>query len=183
MKGIIFNALEEFICENWGDDKYEKILSLCPLVTKEPFVGPGTYPDADLTTIATKAADILGVPLDDALRAFGRFTFGKLVAKFPSFMESSSSARDFLLIVNSVIHVEVKKLYPGAVTPEFTYEDLSESQLIMVYHSNRKLCSLMEGLIDGVGEHFNTAIHQQQTQCMHHGDDVCKFDLRFEPCK
>ena len=181
MKGIMFNILEDFICENWGDEKYEEILALCPLKTKEPYVGPGSYPDSDLTTIAAQASDVLGVPLNEALRLLGAFAFTKFAEKFPEFIEHTTSARDFLLTVDSVIHVEVKKLYPDAVTPKFSYQDLSESQLIIVYRSHRRLCALMEGLIDGVANHFGTKIQHIQRKCVCQGHAACEFDLRFLP--
>lgn len=179
MKGIVFNILEDFICQNWGDEKYEEILALCPLKTKEPFVGPGSYPDSDLTLIAAKAAEVLGVPLNQALRSFGEFAFMKFSLKFPQFTRDAQSARDFLLTVDSVIHVEVKKLYPDAETPRFSYQDLSENQLIIVYQSRRKLCALMEGLINGVAEHYKTRIDHRQRKCVCDGDSVCEFDLQF----
>ncbi len=179
MKGVVFNILEDFICENWGDEIYEEILSLCPLKTKEPFVGPGTYPDGDLMKIAAQAAELLGLSLNDALKAFGRFAFSGFVKKFPELVANSHSARDFLLSVDSVIHVEVKKLYPDAETPKFTYQDLSETQLIMTYQSKRNLCVLMEGLIAGVSDHFDTEIVLNQVQCVHQQGTVCEFDLRF----
>ena len=78
MKGVIFNYLEEFITENWGEEKYEEILGECPLKTKEPFVGPGTYPDTDLLAIVSKTVEKLGITLPDALRSFGKFCFPKL---------------------------------------------------------------------------------------------------------
>jgi hypothetical protein len=94
MKGVIFNLLESFISEGWGIEKYEEILDLCPLQTKQPFVGPGTYPDADLVTIASKAADTLGLPLPVALRAFGKFCFPKLAPKVPQLVETHANARE-----------------------------------------------------------------------------------------
>ena len=179
MKGIIFSLLEDFVCDNWGDEKFEEILSLCPLKTKEPFVGPKTYPDSDLMTIAEKTAEMLGITLDEALKAFGCYAFPKLAKRYPIFLEDVTSARNFLMSVNSVIHVEVRKLYPNATPPEFSYQDLSGNHLIMSYSSKRGLCSLVEGFIDGVSSHFDTPINTEQTSCTKRGDACCEFDLRF----
>ena len=179
MKGVVFNLLESFICEKWGHEKYEEILEMCPLKTREPFVSPGTYPDADLMTIATKTADNLGLSLEDALRAFGHYCFPRLADRVPSLIEGLTDARSFLLSVDSVIHVEVRKLFPEAVTPKFIYEQPAADQLIIHYQSERKLCAFMEGLIDGVAKHFNTRIDYHQSACMHHGADECEFHLTF----
>lgn len=179
MKGVVFNLLESFVSEGWGQDKYEEILALCPLSTKEPFVGPGTYPDADLFTIAGKAAEILGVPLPAALRAFGQYCFPRLAAKVPALIAVHTTAESLLKSVEGVVHVEVRKLMPNAVTPSFKYREVAPGQLVVEYRSARKLCFLMEGLLDGLALHFGERIEQRQARCMHDGHDCCEFELSF----
>ncbi|MEM9193063.1 MAG: heme NO-binding domain-containing protein [Myxococcota bacterium] len=178
MKGVVFNLLESFVVEGWGEEVYEDVLALCPLKTKEPFVGPGTYPDSDLFSIATKTAEKLDLPLADALRAFGTYCFPKLAATAPELVAASSTARELLLSVDAVIHVEVRKLMPEALTPSFDYEAVGDDLLIR-YYSKRKLCRFMEGLLDGLAEHFQTTIHHQQQTCMHDGAPYCEFRIQF----
>ncbi len=179
MKGVIFNLFEDFISEGWGDEAYEAVLASCPLHTKEPFVGPGTYPDADLLALVAKATERLGVPADAAVRAFGKFCLPKLVQKFPRFVAGHRSAKSFLMSVHDVIHVEVRKLFKDAVTPAFRYEDPGPDRLVIHYSSPRKLCYLMEGLLDGVADHFKTTISYRQERCALEGGDVCEFYLEF----
>jgi Haem-NO-binding len=179
MKGVVFNLLEAFIAEGFGQEKYEEILGLCPLATKEPFVGPGTYPDTDLFTIAGKAAEVLGVPLPDALRAFGKFCFPRLAAKVPTLVATHTSAESLLRSVEGVIHVEVRKLMPNAVTPSFAYAEATSGELVIEYRSARKLCWFMEGLLDGLALHFGERLEHRQIRCMHQGHSCCEFGLRF----
>lgn len=179
MKGVVFNLLEKFVCEYWGEDSYEELLKQCPLTTKDPFIGPGTYPDSDLIAIAQAAADMLQVPLDDALRDFGRFCFPHLLAKLPSLEDYQGNAKQFLTDANTIVHKEVKKLYPRAETPQFIPRDTGENSLQIEYHSSRRLCAFMEGLLYGVAEHFNTPMRFEQRQCMHHGHSHCSFDITF----
>lgn len=179
MKGIVFNLLEEFITEKLGEERYEEIVAGCDLITKEPFVGPGTYPDEDLFAIVGKTVEVSGIALPDALRAFGRFCFPKLAEKFPNFVAAHTHPKPFLKTVETVIHVEVKKLYPDAVLPCFTYEDPAPDRLIMRYSSKRRLCHLMEGLIDGVSDYYKTPIRHRQTMCILEGGNECEFELVF----
>jgi hypothetical protein len=179
MKGVIFNLLEDFITENWGEEAYEEILSMCPLHTKEPFLGPGTYPDADLMAIVTAACRKLGVAPADAIHAFGKYMFPKLAARFPVFLEGHSHPKTFLKTVNDVIHVEVKKLFRDAEPPLITWTDPGPDRLVLVYASRRKLCSLATGLLEGAAEHFKTPIHYAHTRCMLEGADACELELTF----
>jgi len=179
MKGIIFNLLERFIVENLGEDKYEEILSACALKTKEPFVGPGSYPDEDLMAIVAKTVETMGVTPPEALRAFGRFCLPILAEKFPGFMTPYDHPKEFLMTVDSVIHVEVEKLYPDAQTPSLAYDDPAPDRLVIHYESSRKLCQLMEGLIDGVADYYGSPIEYAQKRCMLDGAPACEFELTF----
>lgn len=178
MKGVVFNIFENFISEGWGDDAYEALLDACPLHGDGVFVGPGTYPDADLVALVTKACERFGVEPPDALRAFGRFMFPKLAQKVPRLLEGHD-VRSFLLSVHDVIHVEVRKLFPEAVTPSFAYEELDDGTLVIAYTSERRLCHLMEGLLEGAAVHFEQPITQSHTVCMHDGAPHCRFELQF----
>ena len=114
MKGIVFNLLEDFIIDGWGEEAYDEIISLCPLRTKEPFIGPGTYEDADLLAIVGKAAETLSVSVPEAVHAFGKYCFPKLASKYPMFLEGHKHPKTFLKTIDDVIHVEVKKLFKDA---------------------------------------------------------------------
>lgn len=180
MKGIVFNILEDFICEGWGEDVYDEILGRCPLHTKEPFVGPHTYPDADLLMIVGKAAERLGLPVPDAIQAFGKFCFPRLAAKYPVFLKGHEHPKTFLKTIEGVIHVEVRKLLRDADPPRITFVDLGPDTLMLNYASKRALCPLFVGLLEGVADHFRTPIHRRETACMLKGAPACEFHLTFE---
>ncbi|HED13982.1 MAG TPA: heme NO-binding protein [Gammaproteobacteria bacterium] len=178
MKGVIFNVFDTFVVERFGADAYEALLDSCTLQTREPFVGPGTYPDADFAELIIKASQQLNLPTPDLLRAFGHFCLPRLVDKLPELLEGHT-AKSFLLSVENVVHIEVHKLYADALTPTFRYLDPAPSHLSIQYSSPRRLCHLMEGLLDGVSEHFATTISYHQSQCMLDGAESCVFDLEF----
>ncbi len=181
MKGIVFNLLEQFITDSFGEEKYEEILSQCTLKTKEPFVGPGSYPDDDLMAIVSKSVELLGIDIADALRKFGRYCFLKLAEKFPDFVRLHNHPKPFLKTVESIIHVEVRKLLKDAKPPEFVYDESDPDNLIIKYQSKRKLCQFMEGMIEGVGDYYKSPIQYKQNTCMLEDGDVCEFDLTFIP--
>ena len=87
--------------------------------------------------------------------------------------------KDFLLTVDRVIHVEVRKLHPGAILPQFDYVDEADNELTMIYSSPRKMCMLAEGLITGAAKHFETEYTLEHSQCMHDGADNCRLHLKM----
>lgn len=180
MKGIIFILMEQFVAGKIGEEKYDELLRGCRLKTAEPFVGPGTYPDEDFMAIFGRAVEALGASPEEVLRGFGRFSFPKLAERFPGFVTPHRHPKDFLKTIDSVVHTEVRKLYEDARLPRFSYQDPGPNRLVMKYQSDRKLCHFMEGLIEGVAEHFKEPIRYEQTRCKLRGDEACEFDLRFE---
>jgi hypothetical protein len=179
MKGVIFNLLEDFITQGWGEDAYEEILALCPFHGQEPFVGPKTYPDADLLALVARASEKLGVPVPDAIHAFGRYLFPRLATKYPIFLDGYAHPKPFLKTINDVIHVEVRKLFKDAEPPSITWSDAGPDGLVLRYVSKRRLCDLMGGLLDGAADWFKTPIHYAHKRCMKDGADACELHLTF----
>ncbi len=183
MKGIIFNLLEDFLKENLGEERFEELIDSCSLRTREPFVGPGSYPDEDLLAIVDRTVEVTGMTRIEALRAFGKFCIGSLARKYPFFFDRHHDAKSFLKTINGLHSIEVKKLYADARPPEFVVEDPSPDRLVMRYTSERKLCPLAEGLIEGVAEHYRSSIKYRQRRCILEGATSCEFELEFAPAE
>lgn len=180
MKGIVFNILQKMVCETSGMEAWETLLERTNTVTKQgAFLGPQTYPDGDLMALVGTASQMLGTPPDELVRAFGRYMFPHLIALHPDFIKPHMTAKDFLASVDRVIHVEVRKLHSGTVLPRFSYEDPAPDRLIMIYESERKLCDLTVGLIQGVSAHFHERIDIDEERCVKRGDGACRFHLTF----
>lgn len=154
MKGIVFNLFERFVDEKLGPEAFEAIVDATDLVTKEPFVGPGNYPDADLFALVATTCRLHGITLVDALRAFGRFAFDHLAKTVPDLVSCHAHPKPFLMSLGSIIHVEVKKLYPSARPPEIESIDLGPGKMRLVYASPRCLGELAYGLLEGARDHF-----------------------------
>jgi len=129
--------------------------------------------------IVGKTIEVMGISVPEALYAFGRFCFPKLAEKYPLFVEPHNHPKPFLKTIESVIHVEVKKLFEDAEPPGFIYDDPAADRLIIKYRSKRKLCKFMEGLIDGVADYYKSPIQYKQRVCALDGGDVCEFELTF----
>ncbi len=162
MKGSIFKLFEEFVTERYGLDAYEDLLDEASLETTEPFVGPGTYPAGDLVALLTTASANHEISVDDLLRGLGRFAFSALAGAVPTLMAGLDDPRTFLLGLESVIHTEVRKLYPEADPPRFTAVELGPSELELRYESALGLFALVEGLLDGLGDWYDCTIGHER---------------------
>jgi len=176
IKGIIFNLLEEVVCREFGHDKWDRLLEAAD--DDGVYTSLGSYSDDKIFALLKAASDELGLSSHDVLRWFGRHAMPLLAERYPSFF-AAPNTRAFVLTLNDMIHPEVRKLYPGAYVPTFDFDSASPDVLLMGYHSQRQLCALAHGFIDGAADYFNEEAVVEQTECMHRGDARCLFVLRF----
>lgn len=177
MKGIIFTLLNELVEEKFGLSTWDGLLRDCEV--DGIYTVAETYPDTELLSLVTRLSETSGIGSPDLIRTFGTYLLPGFAAHYPVFFPPGMTARGLLLSVDSIIHKEVKKFYPEALLPRFDYEEPAPNQLVMIYRSTRKLCPLVEGLIDGTAEYFGETITRVQTQCVCRGDEQCRFELAF----
>jgi hypothetical protein len=179
MKGIVFNILEDVITREYGANTWDDLLATAQ--SDGVFTSLGNYPDAALLRIVGAASQALKLPPETIVRWFGQRMLPLLAQRYASFFTPHTATRPFLLTLNDVIHPEVRKLYPGADTPEFEFDTTSPEVLVMTYRSKRKLCALAEGLVEGAAEHFRETVTIAHPVCMTRGADCCRMELRFAP--
>ncbi len=179
MKGIVFNLLEAVVTQDHGADTWDALLDAAGL--DGAYTAIGNYPDQDLGRLVGAASAALQVPPREIVRHFGRAALPMLAVRYPAFFTPHRETRSFLLSLNDIIHPEVRKLYPGADTPEFRFDTSSAESLMMEYASSRRLCAFAEGLIEGAARHFGEAVVIDHQSCMHEGAGVCRLVLSFAP--
>jgi hypothetical protein len=94
-----------------------------------------------------------GVAPDDLLKAFGEHLFGVLSERYPFAVAGHSDLFSFLESLESVVHVEVRKLYPDVELPSFVTR-WEGDRFALEYRSQRPFASLAEGLLRGAIMHW-----------------------------
>ena len=180
MKGIVFSLFNQYVESKIGLVGWENILSTVKPESEGIYTSAATYSDEELVALIVAFAKSQKQEVNEVLQDFGYFMFNCFVKKYPIFFKPDMDLKSFLKSVDSVIHIEVRKLYSDSTLPELTYEEPADKNLIINYRSPRKMCHLAEGLIQGAADHFEQNIVMQQTECMHHGQNRCRFDIHFQ---
>lgn len=175
MKGIVFTEFLEMVEQRFGLTTMDRIIETAQLDNDGAYTAVGTYDHHELLRLVQALCNETGAPVPELVEAFGEYLFDRFTVAFPSFIEGKDSAIAFLLGVDRYIHVEVRKLYPDAELPTFTYETPSADKLIMTYQSRRPLADLAEGLIRGCIKHYGGGIALMRDD-LHSGDF---FQSRF----
>ena len=162
MKGIVFTELIEMVEADLGIDIADRMIGGAETSNDGAYTAVGTYDHAELIQLVISLSRETDIPVPDLVRAFGKHLFGRFNELYPQFFEGSTSAIDFLPMVETYIHVEVRKLYPDAELPSFDCE-CEDGVLKMTYSSKRPFADLAEGLILACVDHFQDAIDVSRT--------------------
>jgi predicted hydrocarbon binding protein len=177
MKGIVFNLLEEVVARHHGEDAWDDLLEKAGLVGS--YTSLGSYPDNDIYRLVGVASEALNRSSSDTFRWFGREAMPLLARRYPAYFNAHASTRPFILSVNNIIHPEVRKVYPGADVPTFEFRDEPDGSLLMNYRSQRRLCALAQGFVEGAADHFGEALGFDHLECMHNGHPSCRCRITF----
>lgn len=180
VKGHIFNLLEQFIEETAGAETTDEILQSCQFSGDGVFVRPGNYPDEDLAEIVTHTVDRLGITTPDAHRAFGNWMFPHLAELVPAELTDRDHPKQFLMELNRVHEVELKKLWPDAKPPLFHCEDTGPTTMRIRYDSPRQMFDLLEGVLASIEQHYGVGItYERALVDGPAGYPVADYDLTF----
>jgi hypothetical protein len=154
MKGIIFTEFLELVETTFGYGIANALLDGCDLPSGGAYTSVGTYDHLEILTLVGQLQKLTGTPASDLLEFYGQYLFPKLAEQMNSMSLSFDGSIDLLCSLESIIHLEVIKLYPDAELPSFDIEKLNSQEILMEYRSCRPFAHLAKGLIDGCGNFY-----------------------------
>ncbi|HQR81433.1 MAG TPA: heme NO-binding domain-containing protein [Thiotrichales bacterium] len=171
MKGMVFTEFLEMVEAKFSADMVDDIIDDANPASGGAYTSVGTYSHEELVDMVVALSNRTQIPVPVLVRTFGEHVFGVFARSFQQFFEGVPDALTFLSGIEDIIHAQVIKLYPDAQLPKF--DCLREgNQLTMIYHSDRHLADLAEGLIMGCGQHFGDNLTIQR-------DEVNELSTRF----
>lgn len=178
MKGIVINILEKFLRKSDNDELWEKIQK--EDVENEIYIPIKTYPDGIVLKMVSSVAEGLQLTANQTLEAFGQFMFFELNKKYSDFLDEFETSKEFILALDKIIHVEVKKMMINSEPPEFRVLKDTGEELVIEYLSQRGLCSLAKGLFSGLQKSKEFDFEFTHSKCKHKGDESCEFTFQFQ---
>ncbi|GLQ36319.1 guanylate cyclase [Amylibacter marinus] len=167
MKGVVFVELIAMAESIAGEELVDEIIDSCDLESGGAFTAVGNYPCGELMTLVQAFGQALNAPVEDLQSKFGQWMFTKFIDGYPMFFAGKNDAFTMLESIENEVHVEVRKLYPEAELPSFKTERISDSELMMIYSSERPLVAFCLGMIQACVDHFGTPAtitHKDRTE-------------------
>ena len=181
MYGLVNKAFEDLVRSRSGEDTWETIKRNSG-VDIDVFVSMDTYPDDVTYKLVGAASEVLGLSVEEVLKAFGEhwvlYTgkegYGEMLKMagntLPTFLQNLDN-----------LHTRVGLLFPGMTPPSFRCTDIREDSLRLHYYTTRPgLAPFVIGLVNGLGVMFKTEIDITQTHSRSQGADHDEFLITYK---
>ncbi len=160
----------------FGLETVDTIINASDLSSGGAYTAVGTYEFEEMLQLVTHLSGVSQIPVNDLLYTFGLYLFDGLSKAHPDVIRSYQSPLSLLYSIEDHIHIQVKKLYPGAELPTFKILERTDRSLTMIYSSSRGLYALAHGLIKKAFEHFQKQVNVAMQLLNEQGTEV-KFTI------
>lgn len=181
MKGIVFSEFLDMAGQAFGEATIEDVITAVAPASGGAYTAVGTYPHQEMVDLLVRLSEVTGVSVPDLLRSFGNYLFGRFALLYPNMVSERAGAFGMMRDLDSVIHVEVRKLYRDAELPSFRVLQDTDETLSVEYCSTRHLADFALGLIEGCIRHYGEAIAVEMCPAPAPGPEVIFRLQRLRP--
>jgi hypothetical protein len=171
--GFIFSELQRYVIEAHDEATWRELVRRAGTSTTD-FENFLEYPDGDALALVQTASEMTGVEPGAILMDFGAFLGRQLVRVYRPLIDPSWKTLDVLLNTEQTIHRIVRSRNKQARPPVLRFTREGPSEVMLHYASQRKLCPLAKGIIQGLAENYGEQVTMRDESCMLNGDSECR---------
>lgn len=180
MYGLVNKAIQEMVCDHFGEDAWQAIKALATTET-ENFISLESYPDDVTHRLVKAASQVLGISAAEIMENFGKYWvqftgqegYGEMMKL------AGDDLPEFLGNLDD-LHSRLGVIFPKMQPPSFQCTDQKQNTLNLHYYSHRQgMAPMVSGLVEGLGERFDTDVEITQTQAREQGDDHDVFSVTY----
>jgi len=181
MYGLVNKAVQDLVVTQFGQEKWNEIKRKADTGV-ESFIGMRPYPDEVTYNLVGAASEVLGLPTDKILEAFGEYWilytakegYGELLDM------CGSTFVEFLQNMNN-LHGRIQLSFPKLKPPVLECSNISDDSMRLHYHTDREgLAPMVVGLLKGLGKRFDTPVEVIHDKVRGQENDHDEFLIRFK---
>lgn len=159
MYGLVNRAIQKLVTTQFGADAWEAIKAKAG-IDIPLFVGMKTYPDEVTYGLVDAASEVLGLPPEKVLEAFGEYWILYTAKEgYGDLLRMSGDSLVAFLQNMDGMHARVGMAMPELRPPSFACTDVTAAGLRLHYRSERPgLAPMVVGLLRGLGTTFGTPV-------------------------
>lgn len=168
MYGMVNQAIRGMVLERYGKETWTRIHVAAN--SPESFSPMEPYEDTITFSLVEVVSRELGVPAESILKAFGEYWVRSIAnVQYGQIMRSSGvSFGDFLANLDHM-HQRIRVAFPNYDPPSFRVKPIDATRLQLDYYSKRAgLLPFVEGLLQGLAEHFSISIQIEHIDSASH---------------
>lgn len=175
MHGIVLKGLKDFVVENHGADGWQRVQEEAG-VDGRIYVPVTEYPDEEAVALVAAACKVTGQRPPEVMEAFGKSLVPPLLSTYGVHVDGDWSSVELLANVETYIHEALRKKELSTFTPpRIGARRIDADRVILYYDSDRQLCPLLRGILEGVADHYGETFAIAERECMLDGADRCEF--------
>jgi len=176
MHGVVMSGLQSFIRDQEGNDTWREVRNRAG-VDRTIYSRMEEYPDEEFLAIYGVLVDDFGMDGPALQREFGRYLFESLADLYERiYFDDDWDALDMIENVEETIHESLRRRDDVTFTPpELATDRIGDHRVVVIYTSDRYLCELAWGMIEGVGDYYGTPLEIDEASCLKDGDETCRL--------
>jgi len=175
MHGVIHRRLKQYVEERMPDGAWDRVVDHAGVEPKL-YLPVAHYPDEEFTSMVDAIADLSGHEAETVRRDFGRFLAPEILSTFSAHVKGEWSLLDLLEHLDEV-YEEIESQNEDNDPPTVSCDRVVSDMAVLTYESERKLCEVGLGVIEGLAKEYDEEISIEEDRCMLDGDDHCEFTV------
>jgi Haem-NO-binding len=182
MYGLVNKAIQDMICQNYGEESWETIKQKAGLEDIDFFISMDAYSDDITYRLVEAACEVFGMPAEDILKAFGEYWVTYTAEEgYGELLDSAGDSLPQFIDNLDNLHARVGLSFSQLRPPSFDCEHTSDKSMELHYQSTRKgLTPMVIGLLHGLGKRFNTKVNITQTASREKGAAYDSFSIQYD---
>ena len=160
MYGLIHAALRDLILEDHGMETWNQVV-LQSGVPSNSFLTMRSYSDNTTMALVDAASQVLMLPANECLKVFGHYWVSRFAPKeYGRLLDHTGGSLIEFFQNLDALHDRLSTSFTEFKPPSFKVKINTANSAVIRYVSSREgLTPFVIGIIAGIGERFDTAIH------------------------
>ena len=153
MHGSIFVLLKRFVENSYDYSTWVKLLEAAR-IERVPYQMHEMYPTQEIFAIVQQASKVTRISPNDLMEQFGEFLVPDLLLIYKKYVNPDWRTYDLLLNTELSMHGAVKTQDSRTNPPMLLVTKKGSKQLIVDYHSKRRMAGVAVGIIRGIAKYY-----------------------------
>ncbi|WP_162056232.1 heme NO-binding domain-containing protein [Pontibacter pamirensis] len=178
MHGSIFVLLKRFVESLYGYSTWVNLLEAAG-IKHAPYQMDETYPTGEIAAIVGKASELMRVPPHQLMEQYGESLVPDLLLVYKKHMRPEWRTYDMLLNTEAAMHAAVREKDSRATPPLLLVTKKGSRQLIVDYHSKRRMAAVAVGIIKGIAKYYDESDKVEVTLLTPVGEERVQISVDF----